>query len=219
MMKRVHRKQLKEDEFVSTFNKIFNFARKWKREFMTGAVALLSVLLVLIGVQAVRSQNLKKQNVKLSEMIQIRKELHENPEKIAELEEMAGRGKFARMAYLQLGTYWFEKGDFVKSVEQLDNITEKGKDLLYYQAQELKAQIHFSQKDFDDAIKIYEAIEMAKPKNFSLDSVLFNKARALEDRGDIEQALEIYKRIQEEFAQTYYAMDAGQKISKLEEKK
>jgi tetratricopeptide (TPR) repeat protein len=218
-MKRVHRKQLKEDEFVSTFNKLFNFIKKRKREFMMGGAALCAALLVFIGVQTVRSQSLKRQNVKLSQSFQIREDLNTNPDKIADLEKMAGRGKFARSAYLQLGTYWFEQGDFIKAMDQLDNISDKRKDLLYYQVQNLKAQIHFLQKNYDESIRIYDAIEEEKPKNFSLDSVLFNKARAFEEKGDKEQALLVYKRIQEDYAQTYYAMDAAQKITKLEEKK
>ena len=218
-MKRVLRKQLKEDEFVSTFNKLFNFIKKWKREFMMAGAALCAALLVFIGVQTVRSQSLKRQNVKLSQSLQIREELNENPDKIADLEKMAGRGKFVRSAYLQLGTYWFEQGDFIKAMDQLDNISDKRKDLLYYQVQNLKAQIHFLQKNYDESIKIYDVIKEEKPKNFSLDLVLFNKARALEEKGDKEQALLIYKKIQEDYAQTYYAMDAAQKIAKLEEKK
>lgn len=218
-MKRVHRKQLKEDEFVSTFNKIFNFAKKWKREFILGAVTLLAALLVFFGIQTIRSQSLKSQNVRLSRMIQLRKEINEDPEKIAELEELAGKGKFARMGYLQLATYWFEQGDFDKAIDQLDKISERKKDLLYYQARDLEAQIFSLRENYDEAIRIYEMIEKEKPRDFSLDSVLFKKASALEEKGEVEEALAIYKKIQEDYAQTYYAMDAAQRISRLEGKK
>jgi tetratricopeptide (TPR) repeat protein len=218
-MKRLKRKQLKEDEFVTTFNKIVNFLKKWKREFLMGGVALLCALLIFAGFQLIKSQNLKKQNILLNKIFQLSSELSENPDKIAELEELAGRGKYSRMAYLQLGIYWFEQGDFEKALAQLNNIPANKKDLLYYQAQDLAAQIYAEQEKYDEAIKVYEKIEEEKPKDYALDTVMFRKAEALEEKGDTEQALALYKKIQDNFPQTHFGRDASQKITQLEEKK
>jgi len=49
--------------------------------------------------------------------------------------------------------------------------------------------------------------------------VLFHKAEALEDKGEPGLALSVYKKIQEDFQQTYYGMDAASKVLELEEKK
>jgi tetratricopeptide (TPR) repeat protein len=218
-MKRLKRKQLKSDEFVTTFGKVINFMKKWQREFKMGGIALLFAIFVFLCVQFVQSKTLKKQNILLSNIFRLSSEINEDPEKITELENLSGKGRYSRMGFLKLGTYWFEQGDFAKALDQLEKIPLNKKDLIYYQAQELMAQIFVEQKDYDRAIEIYEKIEKEEPDGYSLDVVLFHKAGALEDKGDMELALSVYKKIQEDFPQTYFGMDASSKVMELEAKK
>lgn len=218
-MKRLHRKQLKSDEFVTTFGIVINFMKKWKREFKVGGVALLFAIFAFLCVQFVQSKTLKKQNILLGDIFRLSSELNESPEKIAELENLSGNGKYSRLGFLKLGMYWFEQGDFAKAIDQLNEISAKKKDLIYYQAQDLMAQIFGEQKNYDRAIEIYETIEKQNPDGYSLEAVLFHKAEALEDKGDMGLALAVYKKIQEDFPQTYYGMDASTKVMELEEKK
>jgi tetratricopeptide (TPR) repeat protein len=96
---------------------------------------------------------------------------------------------------------------------------ERRKDLLYYQAKDLLAQIHFKRKNYDKAIEIYKKIEDEDPKDHSLDVILFHRAEVHEEKGEFEEALVLYKKIQEEFSQTFYGYDAAEKIRKLETKK
>ncbi|MCJ7581188.1 MAG: tetratricopeptide repeat protein [Candidatus Aminicenantes bacterium] len=218
-MKRLHRKQLKSDEFVTTFGIVLNFIKKWKREFKVGGVALLVAIFAFLCVQFVQSKTLKKQNILLGDIFRLSSELNESPEKIAELENLSGNGKYSRLGFLKLGMYWFEQGDFAKAIDQLNKISAQKKDLIYYQAQDLMAQIFGEQKNYDRAIEIYETIEKQNPDGYSLEAVLFHKAEALEDKGDMGLALAVYKKIQEDFPQTYYGMDASTKVMELEEKK
>lgn len=218
-MKRLKRKQLKSDEFVTTFGKVVNFMKKWQREFKIGGVALLFAIFAFLCVQFIQSKNLKKQNNLLGNIFRLSSEINESPEKITELENLSGKGRYSRMGYLKLGVYWFEQGDFTKALDQLNEISAKKKDLLYYQSQDLMAQILVEQKNYDRAIEIYEEIEKEDPDDYSLDAVLFHKAEALEDKGDPGLALSVYKKIQEDFPQTYYGMDAFSKVLELEEKK
>ena len=218
-MKRLKRKQLKSDEFVTTFSKVINFIRKRQKEFKTGVVALLFAIFAFLSVQFVQSQALKKQNTLLSQIFKLSSQLSENPDKIVELENLAGKGKYARMGYLKLGTYWFEQGDFAKSLEQLEKVPKSKNDLIYYQSQDLMAQIYIKQKDYDRAIEIYEKIEKEEPDDYSLDVVLFHKAEALEEKGEIGLALSVYKKIQEDYAQSGFGIDASTKVLELEEKK
>jgi hypothetical protein len=44
-------------------------------------------------------------------------------------------------------------------------------------------------------------------------------AEAHEGKGEFDVALELYKRVQADFTQTYYGVDASQKVTELEEKK
>ncbi len=218
-MKRLIRKQLKSDEFVTTFGKVINFIKKWQREFKIGGVAILIAIFAFLCVQFIQSKTLKKQNILLSNIFRLSSEINENPEKITELENLSGKGRYSRMGFLKLGTYWFEQGDFAKALDQLEEIPSNKKDLIYYQAQDLKAQIFVEQENYDQAIEIYERIEEEEPDHYYLDAVLFHKAGALEDKGDTELALSVYKKIQEDFPQTYYGMDASSKVIELEEKK
>jgi tetratricopeptide (TPR) repeat protein len=170
-------------------------------------------------VQFVQSKTLKKQNILLGDIFRLSSELNESPEKIAELENLAGNGKYSRLGFLKLGMYWFEQGDFAKAIDQLNEISAKKKDLIYYQAQDLMAQIFGEQKNYDRAIEIYETIEKQNPDGYSLEAVLFHKAETLEDKGDTGLALAVYKKIQEDVPQTYSGMDASTKVMELEEKK
>jgi len=174
---------------------------------------------VFLCVQYIQSKTLKKQNILLDNIFQLSSELNESPEKITELENLSGKGKYARLGYIKLGTYWFEQGDFEKALDHLNKISSKIKDLIYYQAQDLIAQIFVEQKNYDRAIEIYEEIENEEPDEYSLDAVLFHKAEALEDKGDTELALSLFKKIQEDFPQTTFGMDASSKVIELEEKK
>ncbi len=132
---------------------------------------------------------------------------------------MAGDGKFSRLAYLLLATYYVENGDYDKAQSYLEKMPENRKDTFYYQAQDLLAQIHFKRKDYDKAVEIYKKIEEADPKDHALDVILFHRAEVHEEKGEVEEALALYKKVQEEFSQTFYGFDAGQKIRKLEAKK
>jgi predicted negative regulator of RcsB-dependent stress response len=218
-VKRIKRKQLKGDEFVSSINKIVRFAQERTKEIVALVVLVAALLLVFVGLKFVTGENRKKESLLLTQILNLSSELNNNPENVAQLEELAGDGKFSRLAYLLLATYYVENGDNDKAQSYLGKMPESRKDTFYYQAQDLLAQIHFKSKDYDKAIEIYKKIEEEDPKDHSLDVVLFHRAEVHEEKGEDEEALALYKRVQEEFSQTYYGFDAGQKIRKLEAKK
>ncbi len=218
-MKRIKRKQLKEDEFVSTVNKIVRFVKERTKELVALAVLLAALLLVFAGFKIVTGENRKKESLLLTQILNLHSELNNKPENVAQLEELAGDGKFSRLAYLLLATYYVENGDYDKAQSYLEKMPENRKDTFYYQAQDLLAQIHFKRKDYDKAVEIYKKIEEADPKDHALDVILFHRAEVHEEKGEVEEALALYKKVQEEFSQTFYGFDAAQKIRKLETKK
>ena len=134
------------------------------------------------------------------------------------LEALAGGGKFARVATIRLASYWFEKEDFVKAEELLVNFPDSNKDLFYYQARDLLGQVYRKQDKLDEALAVYERIA-ENSSGYSLDVVYSHMAEIYDEKGDADKALEFYKKLQEEFAQSYYAYDAAAKIRELEEKK
>lgn len=218
-MKRIKRRQLKEDELVTTVGKVLNFVKRRTKEFMAAVTVVLAIILVFVVVGMIKTHNLKNESRLLGRIFQISSELKDNPSKLEELEKLAGNGKFSRLAYLQLASYWMEREEFDKALNFLGRISESKKDLLYYQSQDLLAQVHIKQKNYDKAIEIYKKIEEENPKGYVQDVVLFHKAQAHEEKGETEEALALYKKLQEEFPQTYFGFDATQKVRKLEEKK
>lgn len=216
-MKRVMKKRLKEDEFVHTLTKIYDFAKKRSRELLVGAAAVALILLVVLVSNAIKAQSVKRDSRLLADILEISSQLKDNPDKVAELEALAGNGKFSRIAYLKLASYWIEQGDSGKAKAYLENISDNRKDITYYQAQDLLAQVYIRDKEFDKAITIYKTIEEEEQKDYALDAVLFHMAEAHEGKGELDIALELYKRVQDEYSQTFFGMDASQKVKELEE--
>jgi tetratricopeptide (TPR) repeat protein len=107
----------------------------------------------------------------------------------------------------------------LKRPRGLGQAQARAQDFIYYQAQDLLAQINARQKDYDGAIAIYTKIEEAKPEDYCLDVVLFHKAEALEAKGSQPEALAVYKKIQEQFPQSYYGYDAAERVRKIETSK
>jgi len=214
-MKRIVKKQLKGDEFVSTLTKILQFIKKRIKEIIIVAAAVVFFILLYLGLRFIQAQNLKKESQLLSRLLELRSELATKPDNIAKLEQLAGRGKFSRLGYVFTATYWVEKGDLEKAKAALGKIQAEPKDFIYYQAEELLAQINFLEKNYDQAIAIYKKIEEQKHQDYALDAILYHKAEALEGKGEKQEALMVYKKLQEEFPQSYYGMDAAEKVRKL----
>lgn len=218
-MKRIKRRQLKEDEFVTTVNKIVRFVKERTTELVALSVLLFVVGVVFAGVRIVKGQSGERQSRLLAQVLDLRSGLDSHPENEAKLEALAGGGEFSRMVYLLLANHWVEKGEDVKAKTFLEKMPEDKKDIVYYQAQDLLAQILLRQKDYDKAINIYKKIEGENPKAYSLDVILFHRAEVHEKKGEIAEALILYKRVQDEFPQTYYSFEASQKVRELEAKK
>jgi predicted negative regulator of RcsB-dependent stress response len=218
-MKRKKRRQLKEDEFVSIVNKIFHYVRDHTKELVTLCVLAFVLVLVFFGVKYISRQSQKKESQRLTQILDLQDDLNNKPENLAKLEEIAGKGKFTRLGYIYLSSYWIENGDLEKAQIYLEKIPKKPRDVVFYQAQDLLGQIHLRRKDYDKAIEIYRAIEEDDPESYSLDVVLFHRAEVHEEKGETDEALALYRKIQQEFSQTYYGFDAAQKVSQLESKK
>ncbi len=215
-MKRKFRKKLKEDELVTTVNKIFHFIQEQTKKVMAVALGILFIVIIFVGVKFIKAKNKKSESRLLTQIIDLHSDLNNKPENLARLEELAGDGKFSRLAYVLLATYWMENGDSDKARSFVEKIPETPKDFFYYQARDLLAQIHFKRKEYDKSLEIYKKMEEESPKDYSMDVILFHRAEINEEKGDVEQALALFKRVQDEFPQTFYGYEASQKVGKLE---
>ena len=218
-MKKVMRKRLKEDEFVSTMTKLVSLAKKWSKQLIMGVTAVVVIILAILISNAIKGQAVKRDSRLLGDILEISTQLNDDPEKVAELEALAGNGKFSRIAYLKLAAFAIEQGDSGKAKSYLEKMTDDRKDITYYQAQDMLAQVFFRDKEYDKTIAIYKTIEEEGQKDYALDGVLFHMAEAHEEKGELDIALEIYSRVQEEYAQSFYGFDASKKVAELEGKK
>lgn len=218
-MKRKIKKQLKEDELVTGFQKFLEFAKTWQKEVIIFAV-VVAVFAALYGsFQLIRAQQAKKESRRVGEILALRADLAKNPQNVAKLEQLGGMEKAARLAFISLATYWIEQGNLDKALASLAKIKDIPKDFFYYQAQDLTAQVEILKGRYDQAIQILKKIEEAKPKDYLLDVVLYHHAEALEKKGQPKEARDLYKKVQDEYAQTYFGYDASAKVKKLESAK
>lgn len=218
-MKKKVKKQLKGDEFVAAINKIIQFAKSRTKEIIAVGLAIMVVVIIFLGVKYVQARGSKKQSQILADIVQLSGKLETEPGKLEELEKLGGNGKFSRLAYVKIAAYLYEQGELDKALDVLENIPTHKKDLIYYQALDLKAQVYTAQDKHDQALAIYQGIEDENPEDYALDIVLFKKAKILLGQDKQEEALVLFKKIQEDFPQTFYGYEATQEAAKLEEKK
>jgi predicted negative regulator of RcsB-dependent stress response len=215
-MKKEIKKQIKEDEFVSTVTHVVRFFETHHKTMAVAGAGVLAIVVLFFGLRYLRAQSLQKESRVVSELLSLRAEADKDPQKLADLERTAGDGKFERFGYILLGTYWMDNGDLDKAEAALRKIKAVPRDLTYAQAQDLLGQIAVLRKDYDGAVKIYDALEKTGVRAYAPDAILFHKAEALEKKGDRAGALAVYKKLQETYSQTYFGYDASFKVRKLE---
>ncbi len=218
-MKRTERHHLKEDEMATGVHWLVELYQTYKREITLVAGALVLAAVVFSGLLIVRSQTRSVRSRAVGEVMDLAAEVAQKPEKLAELEKLAAKGRTARLANMELAKYWAEKSDWAKAESYLGKLPAGPKDLLYYQAEDLKAQVAMGRKDYDKAVAIYTKIGDEKPKSYPLDAARFRLAECHELKGDTATALELYKKLQTDFPQSYFGYEASLKLSKLEARK
>lgn len=215
-MKRTERHHLKEDGMVRGMSLAAEFFKTYRKEFLMAAGALALAALVFVALTFVRSYSQSVHSRVVGDVAELVSGLEAKPENLAELEKLAGKGRYARLANLELAKHWFEKGDMAKAESFLARIPAGRKDLLHYQIEDFRAQVFIRQKEFDKAIAVYGKMRDEKPEAYPFDAVLFHLAEAHELKGQSKEALDLYKKLQEEYAQTYYGYEASLKASRLE---
>jgi tetratricopeptide (TPR) repeat protein len=214
-MKRVERHQLQKDGFVSGMTRFLELVKTWERELLIGLGVLVLLALVFLGITFLRNRGQLAESRVVGEIGALRADLDKRPENLSRLEKLAGPGKYSRVAYIALATYWLEKGDLEKAEKNASAVNSSRRDFIAYEAQDLLARILVRKKDFGRALEIYTRIEKEKPASYPLDAVLFHKAEALELKGDVPEALAVYKKLQEEYNQSYYGYEASLKVGRL----
>jgi tetratricopeptide (TPR) repeat protein len=213
-MKQQERHRLKQDDLAFGLNRLVNFGRQFGRQLAIVGIVIVVLALVYVGLQFLKGQSRQRDSRAIAEVLKLREDLPKNPADLAKLE--AFQGKPGRLADVLVGTYWVEQGDLDKAEASVLKVKENPKDMTYYQAQDLLAQIYYWRKNYDKAIEIYKGIVDDNPKDFPLDGVLYHEAEALEKKGQKAEALALYQKLQTEYAQTYFGYESQAKIASLE---
>ena len=217
-MKRTERHHLKEDEMAHGLSWLADFFNKYKRETLIVAGAVVFAAVVFSALLIVRAHGRSVQSRAIGEVGDLAAAAVDKPEKLADLENLAGKARTARLANLELARYWAERGDWAKAESFAGRIPDGRKDLLHFQAEDLKAQIALGRKDFDKAIAIYKKAIDEKPEAYPVDALLFHLAESHELKGETQAAIDLYKKLQEEHAQSYYGYEASLKAGRLGQK-
>ncbi len=218
-MKRTERHHLKEDQMAHGVHWLARLIRDYRREIAIVAAALAFAAVVFGALLAVRARTRSVRSRAVAQVGAAAAAVAQDPGRLADLEKLAAKGRTARPATLELAKHWAEQGDWARASSALEKLPSGRKDLLHYQAEDLKGQIALGQKDFDRAIAIYTAITDAKPEAYPLDAALFRLAESHELKGDIAAALGIYKKLQADYAQSYFGYEASLKVGRLEARK
>lgn len=215
-MKRTERKQLKENELATGLSQFLKWVKKHEKKFMALALALVVLLIVIVSVKLFISYQKSREASYLSHVLALRAELEQKPENLSQLENMAEKSRYGRIASLTLASYYLEKNDLEKAEKSLVRVKDRGKDLIHYQILDLYAQVQTKKGNYDQAIEIYRQIEKENPRAYPLDVVLFRLAETYEKKREDKQALNIYKELQTKYQNTYYGYQAAFKAMKLE---
>ncbi len=214
-MKRTERHHLKEDGMQGGLTWFVHFYETWRKEIAIGACVVGVAALIFSGLLLIRSHSRNVQSRAIAQVLDLSQDLEAAPANLAKLEALSKSGPTARPASLELAAYWAGKGDFAKAESCLGRIPSSPKDLLYYQAEDLKGQTLVKEKEFDKAIALYKKIQDEKPKAYPIDVVLYHLGEAYELKGQRKEALEIYTKLQTEYSQTYYGYTAALKAGRL----
>ncbi len=211
-MKRTERHHLQEDGMAHGLSWLVEFVKRYTREVAIVAGALVFAAVAFGALVLVRSHSRSVQSRAIGEVAAA---AAQKPEKLADLEKLAGERRTSRMANLELAKYHAQRGDWAKAESFLGRISGAQKDLLYYQTEDLRAQVALGKKEFDKAIAIYKKASEEKPKVYPLDALLFHLAESHELKGETKEALDIYKKLQEDYSQSYYGYEASLKAGRL----
>ncbi len=214
-MKRTERHHLKEDEVRMGVDWFIHIYETWRREILIGAGIAAFAVLLFLALFLVRSHAQNLQSQAIGQVVSLSQDLPTKPENLAKLEALAAKGPAARLACLELAGYWTGKGDYAKAEPYLARIPAAPKDLLYYQAEDLRAQVLVRKKDYAKAAAIYQALRDEKPKAYPQDAILFHLAEVYELQGQKKEALDLYTKLQSEYTQTYFGYEASIKASRL----
>lgn len=235
--RRITRKQMKKDEFVSTVSKITVYVEEHWKAFTYGAGALAAVILIVflsVVYMQHREEKLKQTlnrgieyfhapiageseqtTASILPSFKTEKERCEEALKIfKEILTDAPRSKVAPLALYYSGLSHFHLEMYKEAATDLEKFLEQAEGtLLRDVARSSLAQAYFKEKNYESSAKIWSELAEDQTALYPRADALLHLAEVKVAQGSREEALEIYKKIIDEFPGTVAAMEASNFIS------
>lgn len=109
--------------------------------------------------------------------------------------------KCANLSHYYLGISYLRQGMFEDAIDELDQFSSSDV-MLSSVALGAKGDAHMELNDLDLAIEQYKDAARIRPNEFTSPIYLMKAGNALESIGDYEEALELYREIKEDYAES-----------------
>jgi len=236
--KKFSRKELKQpDEFITFWEKVFQFALENKRQLILGVTAcLIVVLLICAGVfyNRKKEENASKMLAEAQSLISITPDFaaqegqsnestEPDPESVekaleifSRLAEEYGNTHASQLGRILQGHLYYEKGDYDAAAKTYQDFLE-GKDesdALTAMAREGLGYSYEALEEFSEAVKYYEQLTQSELTYIQAWSLL-SVARCKEKMNENEGALEAYRTFLVDHPQHVKATEAKANIARL----
>lgn len=238
-MKRSHRHELKQNEFLVWLDQAALWISENQRHLMTAAGVIVAAAVLLSGIsyftssrqqaaQELLDEALKIYHARIQESSVVKsaegpefasvderyREALPSFENVIEKYSGAEQGRQARyyaaLCHVGLGEHEQAEG-------LLDEVTGgRNRDILHYLASQVLAVAKTERGDYEAAVEIYRKMVEDTDNPLPKDQILYKMARVNEQAGDLEEANRNYQRLLEDFPDSQLAGDVRQRNELIE---
>jgi len=215
-MKRKEREHLKEDPFQLFIGGAIDLLKKYKKELLIGFGAALVLVLAIIVIGIVRTGSLAGENTVYSDALTIKNDAALTvDQKIEKMSALKDKGGISASINLFLAALYFEKDDFQKASDTLNDFNSSNP-LLKSEKKLLEAEILNASDKKKDALQLLNTM-LADPKSqIAKDFILMRMAKIQVKDGQNETAVTNLNKLIDEYPQSYYSYEARNLIKELE---
>ncbi|MGH9867614.1 MAG: tetratricopeptide repeat protein [Candidatus Polarisedimenticolia bacterium] len=233
-MSRLHRKDYKKDELVTTLESLTLSAERHMRSLLIAGVAVVALVAAVVGgIWYSRSRSAdaaaglaavhKAMDAPIvatgapEGMLSFSSVSSRAQEVLQRAEALLSSHPSSRQAHW--ATYWKgvaqkDLGRFDEAQATLDPLTTLDDEpFLSALARMQRAQVSEAKGDLAAAAESYASLAASAPARFPAEIALMNQARVLDAQGKAEEAKAIYRRVTQEYPESPYASDAARRIA------
>ncbi|MCP4218632.1 MAG: hypothetical protein GY765_28620 [bacterium] len=218
-MKKKEKEHLKEDPFQLFIEHTIEFMGKFKKQIITGVLALVILVGAIIGYVLIQTGSISAENKLFSDAIEIQNSdklsLDEKIEGITKLESKSGISASIRLTHAAL---LFEKGDLKKAKEVLDAAPNCKYDLVNNKKKLLAAEILAGEGKSKEAIDAMYALFSDSDCEIAKDFLLLRMARIQVKSDQKDTAKANLEKIMSDYPRSAYRQDAQVLLDTIKDK-